>query len=88
VVAAQVLPRRREREPPVGALVEDPDRGQRPEEPVQRGRVRCGRGGQLIGIARPVAQQVGDPELGGDRHRAGPLVSTDEHLQLQVLARR
>jgi hypothetical protein len=48
------------------ALGENAQAGERPQHPIEGVGMNAGGRGQLSAAQRPVAQQVGDPELGGD----------------------
>jgi hypothetical protein len=60
-------------------LLENPERREHAQHPVQ-GRLVCrGRRGQLVGASRPIRQEIGDSQLGGGVHAAGDV---DPELRL------
>jgi hypothetical protein len=78
VVAAQVLAHPGQREAAGVVLVQDADRGDGAQQPVERVGVGVRRGGQVVDGERAVAEEVRDAQLGGHRDRLRPLVAAHD----------
>jgi hypothetical protein len=56
------------------------DRGERTKQAIERGSVRIGGGSELVARARPVGEQVGEAQRGGDRDRLAHVGSGDQPM--------
>ena len=77
-VRPQAMPHLAQGEAPLAILMKDAGGCQRPQKPIERLRMRAGRGGELVAAARRVAQMIGDAEDHGDMDRLGDLVAIDQ----------
>jgi hypothetical protein len=70
-VVVVAVAHRRQREAPAVELLEDAGVGERPQQPVQGGRVRAQRRSELLDLPGSRRQLVGDAQLGRDADRLG-----------------
>jgi hypothetical protein len=75
---AQTRGQRASREAAVAVFRDQVDGGERPQQPVQRGRVAIRRLCQLLGRLNAVAQQLDEPQLVGRQQGARRLVTENQ----------